>query len=192
MAVKFVLASGSPRRRDFLSEAGYDFGVEPSEVEEWPPGKYPFHELCVSNAVLKARDVLGKHADAVVLGADTLVGLEGEVMGKPRDIEDAVCMLERLSGQRHEVCTGVCLCCGTEEYTFFEVTWVQFRDFGSSVIRDYMDRVSVMDKAGAYAIQEHGEMLVEGVEGSYDNVVGLPMNQVKAGLKRFGVMPSSD
>ena len=69
---------------------------------------------------------------------------------------------------------------------------MQFRDFGSSVIRDYMDRVSVMDKAGAYAIQEHGEMLVEGVEGSYDNVVGLPMNQVKAGLKRFGVMPSSD
>ena len=190
--MKFVLASGSPRRRDFLIKAGYDFTVEPSEVAEWPPGKYPFRELCVSNAALKARGVLDKHADAVVLGADTLVGLEGEVMGKPRDAEEAVCMLERLSGQRHEVCTGVCLCYGTEEYTFFEVTWVQFRDFGRSVIRDYMQRVSVMDKAGAYAIQEHGSMLVDRVEGSYDNVVGLPMDQVVEELKRLGVTPSSD
>ena len=190
--MKLVLASGSPRRRDFLIKAGYDFTVELSEVEEWPPGKYPFHKLCVSNAALKARDVLSRCAGAVVLGADTLVGLEGEVMGKPRNAEEAVFMLERLSGQRHEVCTGVCLCCGMEECNFFEVTWVQFRNFGSGVIRDYMDRVNVMDKAGAYAIQEHGDMLVDKVEGPYDNVVGLPMSRVMEGLRRFGVAPCSD
>ena len=126
--VQFILASGSPRRRELLSRAGYDFKVEPAEVEEWSPGKYPFRELCMANAALKAREISAQYPEAVVLGADTLVALGGEIMGKPYDTEDAICMLESLSGRVHEVCTGVCICCGTEEQVFFAVTWVGFRN----------------------------------------------------------------
>jgi len=172
-----------------LTKAGYQFKVEPAEVEEWPSGKYPFRRLCVANAALKAREVSLQHPEAVVLGADTLVGLGGEVMGKPRDIVEAGCMLERLSGRVHEVCTGVCVRCGAEECVFFEVAWVRFQRFGKDVIKDYTQRVNVIDKAGAYAIQEHGEMLVDKVEGSCDNVVGLPMARVADELERFGVLP---
>lgn len=187
---QFILASGSPRREDLLSRAGYDFKVKPAEVEEWPPGKYPFRELCMANAALKAREVSAQYPEAVVLGADTLVGLGGRIMGKPNDIEDAISMLERLSGRVHEVCTGVCICCGTAEQVFFEVAWVRFRDFGKDLINDYIKRVNVMDKAGAYAIQEQGEMLVDKVEGPFDNVVGLPMAQVAGELEQFGILPN--
>jgi len=99
-------------------------------------------------------------------------------------------MLERLSGRVHEVCTGVCVSCGGEEHAFFEVAWVRFLRFGEDVIKDYTQRVNVIDKAGAYAIQEHGEMLVDKVEGDRDNVVGLPMVRVADELERFGVLPS--
>ena len=143
----------------------------------------------MSNAALKAREISRQCPEAVVLGADTLVGLGGEVMGKPRDIVEAVCMLERLSGRVHEVCTGVCVRCGAEEHVFFEVAWVRFQRFGEDVIKDYTQRVDVIDKAGAYAIQEHGEMLVDKVEGARDNVVGLPMMRVAEELERFGVLP---
>jgi septum formation protein len=186
-----ILASGSPRRSELLAKAGYEFEIVPALVDEWPPGKHPFRKLCAENAILKAREVHEKHPEAVVLGADTMVGLDGEVMGKPRDIVDGVCMLERLSGRVHEVCTGVCLCCGEVEHSFFEVTWVEFREFGEEVIKDYTQRVDVIDKAGSYAIQEHGEMLVAKVEGAYDNVMGLPIARVGEELERFEVRPRS-
>lgn len=173
-----------------LSRAGYQFEVIPAQVEEWGAGKYPIRKLCTANATLKAREVHERYPDAVVLGADTLVGLDGEVMGKPRDIVEAVCMLERLAGRVHEVCTGVCLRCGDEEHAFFEVTWVQFLEFGEEVVKEYTQRVKVVDKAGAYAIQEHGDMLVEKVEGSYENVVGLPVARVAEELRRFEVWPA--
>ena len=144
----------------------------------------------MANAALKAREISAQYPEAVVLGADTLVALGGEIMGKPYDTEDAICMLESLSGRVHEVCTGVCICCGTEEQVFFAVTWVRFRNFGQDLIRDYMEGVNVMDKAGAYAIQEQGEMLVNKVEGSFDNVVGLPMEQVAGELEQFGILPN--
>ena len=172
-----------------LARAGYDFKVKPAAVDEWPPGKYPFRELCLANAALKAGEVSVQYPEAVVLGADTLVGLGGEIMGKPCDAEEAMCMLERLSGRVHEVCTGVCIRCGTGERMFSEVTRVWFRKFGKNVIKDYMERVNVMDKAGAYAIQEEGEMLVDKLEGCLDNVVGLPVAQVAGELERFGVLP---
>jgi len=185
--MSFILASGSPRRSDLLARAGYEFEVHQAQVEEWPPGKYPFRKLCAANAALKAREVAARFPTEVVLGADTMVGLDGEVMGKPRDSAEAAGMLGRLSGRIHEVCTGVCLSLDGEEETFFEVTWVRFHKFGKDVIKDYMQRVHVMDKAGAYAIQEHGEMLVDKVEGSYENVVGLPVARVEEELERLGV-----
>ncbi|MFM1558412.1 MAG: Maf family protein [Roseibacillus sp.] len=187
--MQLILASGSPRRSELLAKAGYGFEVIPAEVEEWGPGKFPFRKLCAMNATLKAREIHEKYPEAVVLGADTMVGLDGEVMGKPRDMVEAVCMLERLSGRMHEVCTGVCLCCGEVEHAFFEVTRVQFHDFGEEVIKEYTQRVKVTDKAGGYAIQEHGELLVEKVEGSYENVIGLPIARVFEELERFEVWP---
>ena len=187
--VDFILASGSPRRKDLLLSENYQFRVVPAVVEEWPPGKFPFHQLCEENAVLKAGEVSAKYPEAVVLGADTLVGLDGEVMGKPDSLSEAVSMLERLSGREHEVCTGVCLRRGGEKYSFFEVSRVRFKDLDSFLIKDYLERVNVLDKAGAYAVQEHGEMLVDYLEGAYDNVVGLPVSEVSKRLERFGVLP---
>jgi septum formation protein len=134
---------------------------------------------------LKAREIAARHPDAVVIGADTLVGLDGAVLGKPRDLAEAAGMLERLAGRVHEVCTGVCLCAAGGEHAFFEVTWVQFREFGPKTIEEYAQRVHVLDKAGSYAIQEHGDMLVAKVEGSYENVVGLPVARVAEELERL-------
>ncbi len=187
--MQLILASGSPRRRELLAEAGYEFEVIPAEVEEWEGGTFPIRELCAANATLKAREVHQKHREAVVLGADTLVGLDGKVLGKPHDLVEAMCMLEGLAGRFHEVCTGVCVCGGEREHAFFEVTRVQFHDFGAEVIKEYTQRVNVIDKAGSYAIQEHGEMLVANVEGSYENVVGLPVARVAEELGRFEVWP---
>jgi septum formation protein len=182
-----ILASGSPRRRELLAAAGYEFAVVSPEVEELGPGVHPFRKLCVVNAVLKAREVQASHPEEVVLAADTLVGLDGEVLGKPGCLDEAREMLERLSGRVHEVCTGVALCSGDEESAFFEVTWVRFHKFGESVIEEYLDQVEVLDKAGSYAIQECGELLVDRIEGEYENVVGLPVDRVLVELERFGV-----
>ncbi len=184
-----ILASGSPRRRELLAAAGYAFQVVSPEVEELGPGTYPFRKLCVANAVLKARAVAEAHPEAhpeaVVLAADTMVGLGGEVLGKPADLDEARGMLERLAGRVHEVCTGVALRYGDEESAFFEVTWVRFLKFGESVIEQYLDRVDVLDKAGAYAIQESGDLLVERIEGEYENVMGLPMGRVLVELENL-------
>lgn len=185
--MELILASSSPRRRELLAEAGYHFDVIPAQGEELPPGTHPFRKLCLANAVLKAREVHATHPEAAVIGADTLVGLDGKVLGKPRDVVEAACMLEQLSGRVHEVCTGVCICAGDEERAFFEVTWVQFRKFGQEVIERYMQQVHVLDKAGSYAIQEHGDMLVAKVEGSYENVVGLPVARVAEELARLEI-----
>ncbi len=140
------------------------------------------------NAVLKARSLMEK--GEVVLTADTLVGVDGDVLGKPESLEEGTLMLERLAGRVHEVCTGVCLCTEEEERVFFEVTWVKFRKFSEAVIAEYHDKVEVLDKAGGYAIQEYGDMLVEEVEGEYGNVVGLPVGRVKEELEKFGLRPA--
>ncbi len=187
MGKKLVLGSGSPRRQELLAAAGYAFEVRRPEVEEVAPGAHPIRELAVINAVLKARSL--QEEGAVVLTADTLVGVDGEVLGKPGNLEEGTLMLERLAGRVHEVCTGVCVRSGEEERVFFEVTWVKFRKFSEAVIAEYHDKVEVLDKAGGYAIQEHGDMLVEEVEGEYENVVGLPVARVKAELERFGLRP---
>jgi len=184
-----ILASASPRRGELLARAGYRFVVAPPEVEEWEEGTDPFRELCGANAALKARAVAAAHGEAVVLAADTMVALEGRVLGKPRDLGEARRMLERLSGRVHEVCTAVCIRRGADRRLFHEVSRVRFRELGPDTIREYTRRVCVLDKAGAYAVQEDGGMLVAEIEGSYENVMGLPIEQVAAELARFGVQP---
>jgi septum formation protein len=183
------LGSGSARRQEMMKKAGFAFEVASPEVEEMPPGTLPLRRLCEANAELKAQVVLDDYPHAVVLAADTLVAIGSEALGKPRDLSEARETLARLSGRVHEVCTGVCIRTAEEEATFFEVTWVKFHHLKPATIEDYLAKVEVLDKAGSYAIQECGEMLVEKLEGDYDNVVGLPIERVVRELERFGLRP---
>jgi len=141
----------------------------------------------MANARTKALAVASAHPAAVVIGADTLVWLDGHALGKPGDLDQARRMLTRLSGRVHEVATGVHLVRLEPrlQIEFQETTRVRFRAFDADVIEAYLEQVHVLDKAGAYALQEHGEMLVESVEGSRSNVVGLPLERTLAALRRF-------
>ena len=184
-----VLASASPRRRELLLAAGLTCTVEPAQVDELDDPELGLAALVLANARAKALAVAGAKPDAVVLGADTLVWIDGRALGKPRDAEAARGMLGELSGRVHEVATGVHLVRlePRVQVEFHEVTRVRFRQLDAEVISEYLRRVDVLDKAGAYALQEHGEMLVESVEGSRSNVVGLPVERVTAALERhFG------
>jgi septum formation protein len=183
--VKIILASGSPRRRELLAHAGLEFEVRPSPAEELHDATLALDELCERNAELKARAVPA--VDAAVIGADTLVHIDGEPLGKPADLDQAKAMLRLLSGREHTVCTGVCVVFpdGQAE-RFHETTGVKFRHFGDEVIEAYFKRVDPLDKAGAYGIQEHGEMLVEAIDGAFDNVMGLPVARLLGVLGACG------
>lgn len=190
MKKRLVLASGSPRRRELLGELGFEFEVMSSPAEEVHDEAMGLVELCELNAFLKAKAVADLLGDGVVvLGGDTLVCLDGVALGKPKSEEEAVGMLRRLSGREHEVCTGMCLVEGERKERFSVVTRVFFRELSDAVIADYMSKVNVMDKAGSYAVQECGEMIVERVEGDFTNVVGLPQEEVGRRLCGFGLQP---
>jgi len=133
---------------------------------------------------LVAREVAKKFPDALVLGADTLVYLGGKLMGKPADMEEAYWMLKQLQGRTHEVVTGVCLIHlrGHRQKIFAESTSVRFHPLSTEQIHDYLVRIDPLDKAGAYAIQEHGDKIVDDISGSYSNVVGLPLERLRAEL----------
>jgi len=184
-----VLASASPRRKNLLEEAGYTFTTVPAAVEEDPADTpLPLPELVERNAALKAGWVSSRRPGSICLGADTLVSVDGKALGKPVDLEEAARMLSLLVGRTHQVCTGVCLQRTTpDEQTIFHVTTnVTFRPLGTSEIQAYLQKIDPLDKAGAYAAQEHGEMIIETVTGSWTNVVGLPMEKLREKLDRFG------
>ncbi len=180
----FILASASPRRAELLRQLEIDFPILPSDATEVYDGQLSPHELCQLNAHRKTRAIAKKHPDSLVLGADTLVFLEREIFGKPRDLADAHRMLLRLQGRTHQVITGVCLMHLRQhhERIFAISTDVTFRSLTETQIGDYLSKIKPLDKAGAYAIQDHGELIVEKISGSYSNVVGLPLERLKAEL----------
>jgi len=207
---QIILASASPRREQLLCELGWRFTViRPDGVKEVNCGAAP-HVLVIQNAQRKARAVAGQHPGALVIGADTEVVLDGEVFGKPRNLHDAMGMLTRLVGRQHEVLTGVCLIHrGFEtEISFFERSRVWMRRLNAKQIRAYLRRIIPLDSAsgkydgsecwqkthgflswaGAYAIQ-HGD-IVERIEGSYSNVMGLPVERLRATLEKLGIINS--
>jgi septum formation protein len=191
---RFVLASQSPRRIDLLTEAGYAFEVVPAEVEEdFDPSLKP-PQLTCANAALKASHVAAAHPEAVVLGADTLVYLDDQPLGKPAHLEEAFQMLTRLAGRTHQVCTGVALISRSSglETTFHVITHVTFRALTAPQIDDYLNQIHPLDKAGAYAAQDHGSLIIDHFEGSWTNVVGLPMEETKQALGDQGIQPSSE
>ncbi len=168
-----ILASQSPRRKEILTELGISFTVVPSHYEEDNARHIPPETLVKLQAEGKARDVY-KKTGGIVLGADTVVVLDGEVLGKPKNQEDAAHMLEALSGRTHHVLTGVAVIKEGTMYSAVCTTAVHFRPISKEEIQDYIATGEPMDKAGAYAIQGIGQKFVEHIEGSYSNVVGLP------------------
>jgi septum formation protein len=176
---RIVLASASPRRKDLLETAGFEVVVRPADVEEITGG-LPSRALVSANAELKAFAVAAGTVGDLILGADTVVVLDGEILGKPRDLSHAEEMLGRLAGRVHEVLTGVCMLRGggTARCTFVESTRVSFRSLDRDAIRAYLADINPLDKAGSYAAQEDEGRLIEQIEGPLDNVIGLPVARV--------------
>jgi septum formation protein len=186
-----VLASGSPRRQELLREAGYNFKIVRSGIEERLDPQLSLVEITLWNALRKGISVAHAHPDAVVLAADTLVSLDGEIIGKPRNMKDARAILRRMSGRTHQVCTGVFVGRRADSAfsVFHEVSHVTFKKLNEHGLRDYLSTVNPLDKAGAYAAQEEGAQIIAKIDGSRSNVVGLPMEQTVVALKNVRVGP---
>jgi nucleoside triphosphate pyrophosphatase len=185
-----LLASASARRRELLRKAGLKFQSEIAQVEELPLEDFSARELCLRNAQLKATEVASRFPDRIVLGADTIVSLDGRIFGKPRDAAEARAMLEQLYGRIHEVLTGVCLLQRSQGKLcrFIDSTRVKFRARREVDLDNYLRSIDPFDKAGAYAAQEDHGRLIECVEGSMSNVIGLPVERVVTALKeRFAI-----
>lgn len=182
-----ILASASPRRAELLSQLDVPFQVLPSNAPEVEDDHLSPFEVCQLNAHRKAHAIAKKHPDAVVLGADTLVFLGRDVLAKPANLDEARKMLKRLQGNTHQVVTGVSLIQmrANRESIFAESTDVRFRSLTGGQISHYLEQINPLDKAGAYAIQDHGELIVEEVSGSFTNVVGLPLERLEAELNRW-------
>ena len=182
-----ILASASPRRSELMRQLGVEFRVVPSSASEILTDYLSPGELSQINASLKARVVSKQFPEALVIGMDTLVALNEKVFGKPSSMEEAHEMVSQLQGKTHHVLTGVCLTHweGHRQEVFADVTEVRFRPLTSDQIRYYHSQVNPLDKAGAYGIQEKGDLLVESISGSYSNVVGLPLERLQAELKSW-------
>jgi len=182
-----ILASASPRRSALLAQAGYDFVVLPADVDEVAHAHFTPAEITLFNARTKALAIARQRPGDIILGADTIVAFEGEIFGKPRDLEHAFEMLKRLNGRVHEVWSGIWLVRGVppREVGFNEVTRVRFRTLSDSALHAYLTRIGPLDKAGAYAAQDDRGELIECVEGCFDNVVGLPMKALARALAKF-------
>jgi septum formation protein len=180
-----ILASASPRRRELLERAGLVFEIMHSPAEEIHDASIPPDKLCEMNAALKAEAIAAIRPVATIIGADTLVFIDGEPLGKPADLDEARAMLRRLAGRAHFVCTGVCVIFpdGRREL-FHDTTEVVFRALDRAAIDDYLTVANPLDKAGAYGIQEYGERIISGISGSYENVMGLPVEMVMEALSR--------
>ncbi|MFD2257217.1 Maf family protein [Luteolibacter algae] len=186
--MKLILASGSPRRRELLESAGLEFDIVVSPAEEIHDATLGMITLCEENARLKTAAVAVEHPDAVVIGADTLVFIGDEPLGKPKNMEEAQRMLRRLSGRVHQVCTGFCII-GPDGGVVKShgLTAVTFHELDEARIEEYLRKTQPLDKAGAYGIQDHGEMLVKCIDGSFDNVMGLPVDLVLHALRGIGL-----
>lgn len=186
---RLILASASPRRRELLAGLGYDFTIVPAEVTEHEESDADPREMVKHNAALKADWVAARHPDATVIGADTTVFIDSTVLNKPGDAAEARAMLRRLSGRTHTVFTGLAVRRVADGLKLDHgvASEVTFKVLDEAVIELYLSRVHTLDKAGGYAIQEHGDLIVAGYTGSLTNIVGLPVDEMKQLLTQAGL-----
>ena len=187
--MELILASRSPRRRELLERMGLrDFRIVTPDIDEHMEREMPPEELVQRISAEKARAVREQvGGDAIVIAADTVVALDGAVLGKPVDELEAFKMLSTLSGNRHQVYTGLTVLRGEEMHTVSEETTVSFRELSEEEIECYIRTGEPADKAGAYGIQGYGALLVEGIRGDYYNVMGLPVCRLGGLLRELGV-----
>lgn len=186
-----ILASQSPRRVELLRQLVPEFGIVASHATESEDASLGPRRLCELNAQRKAMLVAERYPNHLILGADTLVFLDNEPLAKPVDLDHARRMLGQLSGRVHEVITGVCLLhqAANRLRLFAETTRVRFRNLTPESIDAYLAQVHVLDKAGAYAAQDHGHLILDTIEGSFSNVVGLPQESLRVALAQWGRKP---
>ena len=191
MRSTLLLASNSPRRRELLVQAGFTLEIFAPKISERFDVDLTLRELTAFNAIRKGMAAARLRPNNIVLAADTLVAIDDHVLGKPEDREEAVAMLRRLSGRAHEVCTSVFIChlAEAKSTSFHEISRVQFRRLGRGKIDNYLARVNPLDKAGAYAAQGFGSEIIEKIDGSHTNVVGLPIEKTIPALAEFGLAP---
>jgi septum formation protein len=185
---EWILASGSPRRRELLGRLVPAFTVVTAAVEEWEPEEADPVEQVEENARRKAQAVALERPEAVVIAADTTVALGRRLFANPADRAEAVRMLRCLSGRKHVVVTGVAIRHAGRERIFSESSEVQFRELTDATIEAYLERVHVYDKAGAYAIQESGELIIASWAGAFENIMGLPVERLRRELVQLGLM----
>lgn len=178
MKKRLILASASPRRKELLEGAGFEFDIIKSNADEVAFLGEP-EKTVVMNACLKAREVFGRNRDCIVLGADTIVCLDGKILGKPKDIDDARDMIKSLSGSVHEVLTGYSIIDENGETNGVTVTKVCFRDITDAEVEEYIHTDEPYDKAGGYGIQDRAGAFVEYIDGDLNNVIGLPVCDIK-------------
>jgi septum formation protein len=184
--MRLILASASPRRAELLRAAGFSFDVLPVDVDETLQGGETAQQAVARLAQTKATKAASIHPDAIVIGADTTVVIDQTPLGKPRDNEDARRMLRRLSGRSHEVLTGLSVCRGERRLVHVERTCVWMAVLAEPEIDWYVSTDEPLDKAGAYAVQGLASRFIERIDGSYSNVVGLPVAAVYRLLRNLG------
>lgn len=177
--MKVILASASPRRQDLLTRLYRRFEVIPADVDETIPEDIGPEFAPIFLSAIKAEHVAEDHPDDLIIAADTVVILDGKILGKPKDDDDAVSMLKALSGKTHKVITGCCIKKGERCETFSVETYVSFYDLTETEIRSYVESGLSRGKAGAYGIQDQGAFFVEKIDGDYYNVVGFPISRLK-------------
>lgn len=187
---KLILASGSPRRRDILARMGLVFDIIPADIDESVHAGEDPADYVRRMAHTKAQTVAAEHSDAVVLGSDTVIVCDGQILGKPHDRADATAMILRLSGRTHEVFTGVSVVAADKERTILERTAVTFAEVSPELAALYTASGESDDKSGSYALQGIAAMLIERVSGSVSSVVGLPACQTRELLSQFGIFPA--
>ena len=187
MRKKIILASASPRRKELLSQIGITFEIIKAEKEEHITSSIPT-EVVKELSMQKAKEVAAKCDGSIIIGADTIVAMEGQILGKPKDRADAMRMLRLLQGKKHQVITGVTVLLGsTNTLSFAEVTDVSLYPMTDAQIERYIATKEPMDKAGAYGIQGRFAAYVRGIEGDYNNVVGLPIGRLYQEVLSVGI-----
>ncbi|MGM9531163.1 Maf family protein [Intestinibacter sp.] len=183
--MEIILASASPRRKEILQNTKLKFEVQKSEIEEEVFEEESPESMVVRLAYEKAFDVAQKNRDKLVIGADTIVVLGNEVLGKPKDEKEAFDMIQKLSNKTHRVITGISLINLKKGIVIndYQVSYVTFKDLSEDSIKDYINTKESLDKAGGYGIQGYGALLVEGIQGDYFNIVGLPISKLSDLLK---------